>query len=157
MLKSILSMSLALVAGTVLLAATASAEPQYSRAPGSIVVAHNDYGHYDDRREDWNARTCCRTEERGGYSIFWSTIGECRRSRGESTTNKECRKHGGFHRYEGNNWGDHGGWGQGGNGWQDGDWNARVCCVRNNQVWWSTRGECRRSSGYEAPNRACRN
>jgi hypothetical protein len=157
MFRSILTMSLSLLAGTVLLASTASAEPQYSRAPGSIVVAHNDYGRYDDRRDDWNERTCCRTEERGGYSIFWSTVGECRRSRGERQTNKECRKHGGFHRYEGNNWGGNDGYGHDGNGWQDNQWNARVCCTRNNQVWWSTRGECRRAYGYEAPNRACRN
>jgi hypothetical protein len=163
MFRSILSMSLSLMAGVVLLALPASSEPQYSRAPGDIVVAHNDYNNYDDHREDWNARTCCRREERGGYTIFWSTVGECRRSRGEATTNKECRKHGGYHRYEGSNWNDHRdddrGQGDGwrGNGGQGNDWNARVCCTRNNQAWWSTRGECRRSSGYEAPNRACRN
>lgn len=150
MFRSILSMSLSVLAGAVLMASSAAAEPQYSRAGGTIVLAHNGYGYgdYDDRRESPNDRTCCRREERGGYSIYRTTIRECRWSRGERQTNKECRKHGGFHRYEGYGWGGHGG-----NG---GDWNERVCCTRQGQVWWSTRGECRRAYGEPTANRFCR-
>lgn len=151
MIRSILSLSL--VAGALMLAMPAAAEPQYSTARGSFVIAHNDY--YDERRESWNDRTCCRVERRGGYEIFWSTIGQCYSSRGVRQTNKECRKHGGFHRYEGNYWNGHDGYGPGW-GWQDGNWNDRVCCTRNGQVWWSTRGECRRYAGYETANRVCR-
>jgi hypothetical protein len=153
MFRSILSFSLSLIAGAVFLASSAAAEPQYSRA-GAIPLSHDDdYGGYDR----WNERTCCQREERRGYRVFWSTQGECRRSGGQSTTNKMCRKHGGFHPYDRNYRGDHDGYGyDGGFGWQDGNYNERVCCARNGQVWWSTKGECRRASGYQATNKTCR-
>jgi len=149
MFRSILSLTFSLMASVVLLASPATAEPQVSHPPGTIVLARV----FDfDRHDDWNDRTCCRREERGGYSIFWSTVRECRRSGGERVTNKECRKHGGFHRYERSEWHDRDGrYDQRGD-----DRNERICCTRNHQVWWSTRGECRRASGYETDNRDCR-
>ena len=109
----------------------------------------------DDRYEGrWNERTCCRRDERQGYRIFWSTVGECRRTGGEGATNKTCRKYGGFHRYpgQGNGWGN--GWGD---GWDQGqNPNERVCCIRNGQAWWSNRAECARSSGHATANSVCR-
>lgn len=96
----------------------------------------------------WNERTCCRRDERQGYRILWSTKGECRRFGGQEATNKTCRKYGGFHPYDREYDGNY--------GWQDGNQNERVCCARSGQVWWSTRGECRRASGYQTTNKTCR-
>lgn len=109
-----------------------------------------------DGRNDgrWNERQCCRRDERQGYRIFWSTVGECQRSGGEGQTNKTCRKYGGFHNYPGRGNGQGNGWG---NGWDQGqNPNERVCCIRNGQVWWSNRGECARASGQATANRVCR-
>jgi|GEM_PF-2259456 len=153
MLRPIISFCLALVAGALLLSSPARAETQTSRVPGGFVPVQY---HYDGPREDWNARTCCRRHERGGYRIFWSTVGECYQTRGERTTNKECRKSGGFHPYPGGYWGGYPGGGYPGGGWNDGNWNERWCCARYSQVWWSTKGECLRSGGHQVANRVCR-
>ena len=147
MFRLILSLSLALLSGSIFLSAPAAADAPVSRADGSFALAYG-YGYEGDWRQRWNERTCCRREERGGYRIFWSTFGECHRTRGEPTTNKTCRKHGGFHPYPGHSW-EH-------DGWRGGDWNERWCCVRGGQVWWSTRGECVRAGGQQAANRVCR-
>lgn len=154
MFRSILSTFLSLIAGATLMASSAAAEPQYSRAQGAVPLSHDDdYGRYDR----WDERTCCQRNERWGYRIFWSTKGECRRSGGQGVTNKTCRKRGGFHRYERNYHGDGDGRGYDGDyGSQDDNYNERVCCARNGQVWWSTKGECRRASGYQTTNKACR-
>lgn len=163
MLRPIMSFCLALLSGALLLASPARADSQVSRAPGAFlpVQYHYDYG---GPREDWSERTCCRRHERGGYRIFWTTVGECYQTRGERTTNKECRKSGGFHPYPGGYWGGYpggypgGGYpgGYPGGGWNDGNWNERWCCARDSHVWWSTKGECLRSGGYQAANRVCR-
>lgn len=152
MFRSIVSFSLSLVAGALLLASPAAAEPQYSRAPGAMTISHD-----DDNYGRWNERTCCQRNERWGYRVLWSTVGECRRTGGERVTNKTCRKHGGFHAYQRNDRrGGYDGHGGDGDGWQDGNAHDRVCCARDGQVWWSTRGECRRASGYQATNKTCR-
>ena len=145
MFRLILSLSLALLAGSFFGVAPAAADVPVSRVDGSLVLA---YGYDGDRRHRWNERTCCRRDERGGYRIFWSTFGECYRSRGEPATNKTCRKHGGFHPYAGGSWGHQ--------GWQSDDWNERWCCTRGGHVWWSTRGECLRAGGRQATNKTCR-
>jgi hypothetical protein len=145
MFRLILSLSLALLLSSFVVSLPAAADPQVSRADGSFALA---YGYEGDWRHRWNERTCCRREERGGYRIFWSTFGECHRTRGETAPNRTCRKHGGFHRYPGRSWGD--------DGWKQGDWNVRWCCTRGGQVWWSTRGECVRAGGQQAANRVCR-
>lgn len=105
----------------------------------------DDWG-YNDRK--WNERTCCQRNERLGYRIFWSTVGECARSGGQGATNKTCRKYGGFHPYQRGYQGDQ--------DWQGGDQNERVCCSRDGQVWWSNRAECRRAWGQTATNKTCR-
>lgn len=153
MSRSIISFCLALFTGALLLASPARADAQASRLPGAFVPVQY---HYDGPREDWNARTCCRRNERGGVRIFWSTVGECYRTRGERTTNKECRKRGGFHPYPGGYWGGYPGGGYAGGGWNDGNWNERWCCARGDQVWWSTKGECLRAGGHQVVNRVCR-
>jgi hypothetical protein len=145
MFRMILTLLLALVSGSIFLSAPAAAGAPVSRADGSFVLAS---GYEGDWRHRWNDRTCCQRNERGGYRIFWSTFGECYRSHGEPTTNKACRKNGGFHPYPGRSW-QH-------DGWRDGDMNERWCCTRGGQVWWSTRGECLRAGGRQTANRVCR-
>ena len=80
------------------------------------------------------------------------------RARPEGTTNKECRKHGGFHPYNRGHWGEQDRHRQddGYDDWQDGDAHARVCCLRDGRVWWSNRAECRRAWGQETYNKSCR-
>jgi hypothetical protein len=125
----------------------------------------------DDYRDHrGNERVCCRTNERFGYRIFWSTNRECRRARGIGQTNKTCRKYGGFHRYprgydgdrdrdydrDGDRDRDH--YGDRDRDHYDGrDPTARVCCTRDGRVWWSNVEECRRAYGREATNQTCRN
>jgi hypothetical protein len=149
MFRLILSLSLALLSTSFVVSAPAAADAQVSRAGSSYVPV---YGYENDSRHRWNERTCCRREERGGYRIFWSNFGECHRTRGETAPNRTCRKHGGFHRYPGRSWGD--------DGWQQGDWNKRTCCRREERggyrIFWSTFGECDRTRGETAPNRTCR-
>lgn len=152
MLRPIMSFCLALLSGALLLASPARADSQVSRVPGAFLPVQY---HYDGPRADWNTRTCCRRHERRGYRIFWSTIGECYQTRGEPATNKECRKHGGFHPYPGGYWGGYPGGGYPG-GWNNDNWNERWCCTREGHVWWSTKGECLRSGGHQTVNRACR-
>jgi len=41
----------------------------------------------DDSSAYWNQRVCCSD----GYRATWSTLGECRRIRGEQVMNKVCR------------------------------------------------------------------
>ena len=157
MLRPIISFCLALLSGALLLASPARADSQVSRVPGAFLPVQY---HYDGPRADWNTRTCCRRHERRGYRIFWSTIGECYQTRGEPATNKECRKHGGFHPYPGGYWGGYPGGGYPGGGypggWNNDNWNERWCCTREGHVWWSTKGECLRSGGHQTVNRACR-
>lgn len=157
MLRPIMSFCLALLSGALLLASPARADSQVSRVPGAFLPVQY---HYDGPRADWNTRTCCRRHERRGYRIFWSTIGECYQTRGEPATNKECRKHGGFHPYPGGYWGGYPGGGYPGGGypggWNNDNWNERWCCTREGHVWWSTKGECLRSGGHQTVNRACR-
>jgi len=157
MLRPIMSFCLALLSGALLLASPARADSQVSRVPGAFLPVQY---HYDGPRADWNTRTCCRRHERRGYRIFWSTIGECYQTRGEPATNKECRKHGGFHPYPGGYWGGYPGGGYPGGGypggWNVDNWNERWCCTREGHVWWSTKGECLRSGGHQTVNRACR-
>ena len=111
---------------------------------------------YDGRDNSrWNERQCCVRNERGGYRVLWSTVGECHRTGGEGATNKTCRKQGGFHAYPGR--GD-GSWDNDGRG--DSRWNERQCCKRNEhngyRIIWSTVGECRRTGGEGVTNKTCR-
>lgn len=145
MFRLILSFWLATLFGGFLVSGPAKADAPVSRADTRLELA---YGYQDDRRHRWNERTCCRREERGGYRIFWSTFGECYRSRGEPATNKACRKQSGFHPYHRGSWGH--------DDSRSGAWNERWCCTRGGQVWWSTRGECLRSGGRQATNKTCR-
>jgi hypothetical protein len=148
MLRSIISFSLAVLSAMVLMAAPASADPQYPQTQSDFTRVQY---YHDGSRPNWNERTCCRRNERGGYRIFWSTVGECYQTRGERTSNKECRKSGGFHPYPGG----HGG-GYPGSNWSDTDWNERVCCTRDGHVWWATRGDCRWYRGQATANKVCR-
>lgn len=152
MLRPIIAFCLALLSGAVLLASPASADPHLPPAPGIFVPAQY---HHDAPRDEWYDRTCCRRNEWNGYRIFWTTVGDCYQTRGERTTNKECRKRGGFYPYPGGYWGGYPG-GYPGGGWDDGNWNERWCCARDSHVWWSTKGECLRSGGYQVANRVCR-
>ena len=36
------------------------------------------------------------------------------------------------------------------------DWSDRVCCMRGSHDWWTTRRDCRRSSGYPVAGWQCR-
>lgn len=114
------------VATLIVTASSLSAAPiapvQSTRQTGEIQTAANDY------------RICCKR----GNRDWWSSQRDCRRNGGYVAANRQCRN-------------DNSNWHQNNVG------NQRICCKRGRADWWSSRRECGRSGGYVAADRQCRN
>ena len=111
---------------------------------------HDDdwYDRWDQRWRnwpgDWDQRVCCMKDGRD----WWSRARECRERGGWIARDRECRDD----RHD-NDWDDR--WDQRWRNWE-GDWDRRVCCLKDGRDWWSTARECRRTGGWMVRDRECR-
>lgn len=90
--------------------------------------------------QNWNDTVCCRR----GRSDWRTTWRECSRAGGYEVSSRACRNDVWDNRWDRSWW-----------HWP-GNLNARVCCKRGRQDWYTSARECRNSYGVQAHNRECR-